>query len=320
MTKTKQSDPTLIQPDFAGYLPTGLCILDALWGAGMPEMGICEIRGGTEVGLSVIARQIAEGYLKRGENVAFFSVVPTPYSVTEPKPKTFARAADATISGQFDVFRRSTFGQVERDLTHFWGAEKRYSVIIVDDHSRVHIGCPDGFSDDPMFTELEETRAEVRELFLKRSKNIIDSLDNSMIILEHTPERSPKEIGRSRFARKLPTSSLVDSSMVIVPWFSAPAVGNKKDLYPRPDYAAWNSANYLPEPLNLAPLYMDDAGDVDDALSLAALLVLHGAIQFSGEHPGWPEMSEPPTTLEGLRNWITENSGVARDLAINLTR
>jgi hypothetical protein len=307
------------RPFFALFLPTGTSTLDAAWGGGLPDGGICELRADGAVDFTAIIRQLIDGILDRGENVAYFSIVDNPLPSPIPEGHSSTPSEDGTPRGQLDAYCWSTYGQVERKLATLQTADKDYAAIFVDVFSSNPSGCPDPRFDDEGLPCHPHHRNS-RNAFLRYCREVVESLGCSLLLLEHTLKESADDPLANAWTPHLAEDALVDARTIIVPWKEAPGIQFDDGLVPQPCAAAWTSTRYLEKTVSPAPLYPTEDGAIDDEMSLAALLVLYEVIQPTSEGFLLPEVTEPVADREAVRDWVVANFDLAKSMALNIAR
>ena len=301
------------------YIPTGVATLDAIWGSGLPMKGICELRADDDVDFMAITRQLINAFLEREENLAYFSIVESPHPSPIPETGGRVRSDDGHPRGQLDVYCRSTFGQVERKLAALEAAGRHYSAIFVDVLSPNPSGCP-----TPCPAEEGRPRSAhsktARRAFLRYGRQVVESLGSTLLLLEHNMEDLTDALHGRDWGLSVDENSPVDARTIILLSEEAPGDLPYDGLIPTPVAEAWTSMKYLDEPINPAPLYPNEDGAIDDEMSLAALLVLQGAIKRSAQGFILPDESEHVADLEAVRDWVVANLDRARSIAVNFTR
>ncbi|MCP4571818.1 MAG: hypothetical protein GY838_05645 [bacterium] len=303
----------------SAFHPTGLTTLDAAWGAGLPEGGICELRADDAVDFMAITRQLINGFVERGQNVAYFCIVDNPLPSPIPETGGHAASEDGHSRGRLDVYCRSTYGQVERKLNVLKDEGMHYAAIIVDTISLNPSGCPTPYTDDEGLPCSPCFRT-ARNAFLRYCREVVESLDSALLLLEHTLEDPTDDPQGGVWRPQLDQGSLVDARTIILPWEEAPGADFHEGLTPRPNAAAWTSTKYLDKTINPAPLYPDYDGGIDDEYSLGALLVLHEMIKWSAEGFILPDEAEPVADLEAVRDWVVANLDRVKSVAINIAK
>jgi len=319
MMNATSCNTTANRPLGPAFFPTGITTLDAVWGSGLPERGICELRMDDDVDFMAITRQLINGFVERGENVAYFSIVENP--LPSPIPETGGRVTsdDGRPKGQLDVYCWSTFGQIERKLATLENAGKHYAAIFVDVLSPNPSGCPASDSDDEGRPRSSHFRT-ARKAFLRYCREVVVSLGSTLLLLEHTMDDPTDDPQGRDWGLLVDESSQVDARTIVLPWEEAPGSHRYDGLLPAPMAEAWTSTKYLDGTINPAPLYPNGEGGIDDGKSLGALLVMGGVIRRSAAGYHLPDEAEPVADLEAVRDWVVANISRAKHLAINIAK
>jgi len=285
----------------------------------LPELAICELHMDSNVDFMAITRQIIDGFLERGEDVAYFCVVESPHPSPIPETRGRVQADDGHVQGQLDVHCWSTFGQVERKLATLENAGKHYTAIIVDVLSPNPSGCPTPYTEDEGRPHPSYSRV-ARKPFLRYCRQVIESLGSTMLLLEHDLDVLAEEPGERNWRFSVDEDSLVDARTIILPWDEDPGAHPDCGQITMPMAEVWTSTKYLEKNSNPALLYSDGDGGIDDEMSLGALLFTQGVVKWSEEGFSLPDEAEPVPDLEAVRDWVVANISKAKHLAVNTVK
>ncbi len=308
------------RPHVSAFLPTGLSSMDAIWGCGLPQGGLCEIRAGDGVDLTQIARQLINSLLKRGENVAYFSIVDNPNPSPIPETGNRPQPGDDRPQGQLDVHCGSTYGYVERKLTAFENEGRCYAAIFVDVLSRNPAGCPDSSASDSVLLASPGSPKRSRDAFLRHCRKVIESLSCPLLLLERNEARSIVDTEVDEWVTHLDVDSLVDARTHILRCEEILGVEIRDGLFPQRATMAWTMRRFGNATINPVPLYMDNEGGVDEEMSLGAILIQQGVIQWRMEGFLLPDAENPVPDLEAVRDWVAANIEKVKLKVAGLTR